>query len=132
MRPFGARFRYYDEWKNQPCLVAATEIANTAKHTVLTEMNKKTKVREIKEPKTKEVNPSSTCIVNFYENDQGNLYKEDDENFPDCKVILESGKELSLYEFTKTVMDFWKNYLVHSGIEYKEQGLKLFMGEDET
>jgi hypothetical protein len=119
---------YYVEWSNQPCLGAATEIANTAKHMVLKKMNKKTKAKEIIEPKTKEVIPSSTCIVNYYEDDQGKLYKAYDKNFPDYKVILDSGKELSLHEFTKTVMDYWRNYLSHSGIEYKKQDLKLYLG----
>ena len=96
---------YYDEWSNQPCLSAATEIANTAKHFSLN-----------KDPKTKAVNPSSTIMVNFYEDDKGNVFKEYDENAPDYKVILDNVEELSLHEFTNNVMNYWRSYLSRSGI----------------
>jgi len=120
---------YYDEWNNQPCLVAVKEIANTAKHMFLTAVNKKTKMKEIKAPKTKKVIPSSTCVVNCYEDDQGNFYNEYDKDFPDYKVVLGSGEELGLHEFTKTVMDYWRNYLSHSGIEYKKQDQEVYFCE---
>jgi hypothetical protein len=123
---------YYVEWAKQPCLIAATEIANTAKHMILTQRCNKTREQKITEPKTKEVIPSSTSIVNIYEDDQGNRFADIDDNYPDYKVILESGNELSLHEFTKNVIGYWRDYLSHSGIDYKKQDTKVYFGIDET
>lgn len=123
---------YYKEWSSQPCIIAAKEIANTAKHFVLKKINKKTRKREIIEARTKGVNPSSTCIVNFYEDDTGKIYKDYDNNYPDYKIILDSGKELTLHEFTTSVMDYWRNYLICAGIEYKKQDLNIFLGKSEN
>lgn len=111
---------YYVEWAKQPCLMAAREIANTAKHFFLR-----------KGQKTKAVKASSTCIVNFYEDDQENVYKEFDENAPDYKVILDNGEELSLHEFTDNVMNYWRGYLSQSGIDYKKQDPKVYFGIEE-
>lgn len=121
---------YYIEWSSQPCLMAASEIANTAKHMLL-EKVKKTGVIEIVEPKTKEVIASSICVANYYEDDEGNIFKDIDDNFPDYKVILESGNELSLHEFTENVMDYWRDYLSRLGIAYKKQDQKVYFGIDE-
>jgi hypothetical protein len=122
---------YYDEWSKHPCLMAATEIANTAKHMSLERWDIKTKELKLKEPKTKNVIRSSTSIVNVYEDDQGNIFTGIDDNYPDYKVILENGKELSLHEFTENVIGYWRDYLSRSGIVYKKQDDEVYFGIDE-
>ncbi|HOX99517.1 MAG TPA: hypothetical protein PLJ49_09995 [Smithella sp.] len=119
---------YYFEWSSQPCLIAVTEIANTAKHVSLKKINKKTKTKEIITAKTKGVKPSSTSVVNIYEDDEGTIYKDYDNNYPDYKIILSNGKEFTLSELTTSVIDYWRNYLLCVGIEYKKQEEKIYFG----
>jgi hypothetical protein len=67
-------------------------------------------------------------VVNIYEDDEGTIYKDYDNNYPDYKIILSNGKEFTLSELTTSVIDYWRNYLLCVGIEYKKQEEKIYFG----
>ena len=48
--------------------------------------------------------------------------------YPDYKIILSNGKEFTLSELTTSVIDYWRNYLLCVGIEYKKQEEKIYFG----
>lgn len=107
---------YWDEWAAVDCLKAATEIANTAKHCVL----KST-------PKTKAVEKSKSKVVNVHINNNGDI-KNIEEIVPDYKVTLHDGSDIHIYEFSREVINYWKQYLAAIGIEYKPQEEGTFFG----
>jgi len=57
--------------------------------------------------------------------------KNVEENAPDLKVILSDDSEINLYEFTREVIDYWKDYLNTIGIKYVHQDEHTFFGDDE-
>jgi uncharacterized protein YlzI (FlbEa/FlbD family) len=107
----------YGEWAKTQCLLAATEIANTAKHCVLSKI-----------PKTQELGKTKSSVIDVYVDGEGNL-KSVESNVPDYKVTLGSGKEIYLYEFTNEIIEYWKEYLTNIGIEYVSQDEDVFFGE---
>ncbi len=111
---------YWDEWASVDCLLAATEIANTAKHCVLE-----------RAPKTKAVEKSKSKVVNVYINDSGGI-KDIEVVTPDYKVTLHNGNDLHIYEFTREIIDYWKQYLAIIGIEYIAQEKSIFFGDAKT
>jgi len=110
---------YYEKWSNVDCLKAATEIANTAKHFQLRKF-----------PDTKAVERTRSIVVNVLIGPNGEL-KNVEENAPDLKVILSDDSEINLYEFTREVIDYWKDYLNTIGIKYVHQDEHTFFGDDE-
>lgn len=111
---------YYDEWAKHRLLKAATEIANTSKHSKLKE-----------KPKTNSVVKSTTVIVNMVLQENGE-FKEIEEEVPDYSITLSDGQVFELYEFTRGVIDYWKDYLSNLGISYTMQDEHSFFGDDET
>lgn len=108
---------YYDEWSKIKCLRAASEIANSSKHCGLD-----------KPAKTKDVEESRSNVINVFINDNGEI-KNIEENVPDYKITLEDNTEYHLYEFTRDVIDYWKEYISKIGIKYVEQESATFFGD---
>lgn len=108
---------YYDEWSKIECLRAASEIANSSKHCGLD-----------KPAKTKSVEESGSNVINVFINDNGEI-KNIEENVPDYKITLEDGSEHHIYEFTRDVIEYWKDYLNNIGIKYVEQESATFFGD---
>jgi len=111
---------YYDEWADHKLLKAATEIANTSKHCILKN-----------EPKTKSVTKSKTIVINVLLGEDGEQ-KEVEEEVPDYNIVLSEGDVFELYEFTRGVIEYWKNYLSNIGIDYTMQDEHTYFGDDET
>lgn len=113
---------YYEEWSNALLLRAATEIANTAKHRVLK-----------REPQTRDVERSSSIIINVYHADNGEL-KNLEKEVEDYTVLLADDTEVQVFNFTSGLIDYWKDYFLRIGIEYVHQGERVYFGlndEDE-
>lgn len=111
---------YYEAWSSIACLQAATEIANTSKH-----------CRLEKVPRTQSVEMSKSVVVNMLFNEDQIDFKEIEEVVPDYRITLSDGRELYIYEFTRSVIDYWKEYLQSLGIPYKPQDEHTFFGDPE-
>lgn len=111
---------FWDEWASVECLLAATEIANTAKHCELEKI-----------PKTKSVEKSKSKVIQMHVNDKGDV-KPIEEIVPDYKIKLQSGTEIHLFEFTREVIDYWKQYIEAIGIPYIAQDRPTFFGDAES
>lgn len=111
---------YYDEWASINCLRAATEIANSSKHSILNNT-----------PKTKGVEQTTSTVINVYINDAGDI-KEVPEEAPDYVITLPDKKTILLFEFGREVIEYWKVYLESIGIEYVAQQEHSYFGDEET
>lgn len=109
---------YYDEWASVSCLKAASEIANSAKHCLLT-----------REVGTKSVTRCSSFISEMILNDESLEFDEEVRVVPDFKISMSDGTELQVYEFTHTVIDYWKSFFNLYGIKYLPQAESTFFGE---
>jgi hypothetical protein len=47
-------------------------------------------------------------------------------------VILPDESTILLYEFTREVIEYWKEYLKSLGIEYEAQNEHTYFGDKET
>lgn len=112
---------YYDAWSSVACLQAASEIANTVKHCQLEKV-----------PRTQTVELSKSVVVNMLLNEAGSDFTQIEEVVPDYKITLSDGRELHIYEFTMSVIDYWKVYLQSLGIPYNPQDEHTFFGDQET
>lgn len=106
---------YYDEWNKSPELIAATEIANTSKHCVLRDKNKK-----IRGAKTRAINKSTSEVINVYENREGKIFTEKKDKL-DYEIQLENGNTLKAWEFTMSVVDYWQKYFQKHSIPSQKQ-----------
>lgn len=111
---------YYDEWSDVDCLKAATEVANTSKHCVLENS-----------PKTKSIERTKSNVINVLINDNGEI-RNIEEIVPDYKITLSDGCEMQLFEFTREIIEYWKNYLASIDIKYVAQDEETFLGDNET
>ena len=109
----------YAEWNAHPLLKAATEIANTAKHFELR-----------KSPTTKALALTRSTVIEVRIAESGEI-KNVPMEAPDYKVVLPDDTEVPLFEFTRGIIDFWRAYLVSSGIPYKPQQEHTFFGDHE-
>lgn len=113
----------HNRWKEYPIIVAAEEIANTAKHFVL----RKRRTKEIRSPETKQVRSGYNKYLNVYERSNGQLLSKV-VDMPDYFVKVSDGKQYDLYAFTKEVLDFWKYELQSHQIKLRRQSFASLSG----
>lgn len=113
------RKRLHLEWATITSLRAATEIANTSKHFELR-----------KAPATKGVTPTRSTITLMLLDEECNFVPHP-ELAPDYTVTLQDGIEIGLYEFTREIIEFWRQELDKYGIAYEPQPEAQFFGEND-
>ena len=119
----GDRQPYYDAWAKLPALVAAAEIANSAKHFVLRERSSGTPVAV----KTRAVRMKKAAFFDIYVNDAGatsavNAFRTE------VSVTLSDGVILELYAFTEQILRYWKTFLVSIGLKVRRQPFSQLAG----
>ncbi len=117
------RTQLHNRWKQYPIILAAEEIANTAKHFVL----RKCRNKEIRYPKTKQVRPGYSKYLEIYERSNGQLLSKV-VDMPDYFVKVSDGKQYDLYAFTKEVLDFWKHELQSRQVNLRRQSFASLSG----
>jgi hypothetical protein len=115
---------YHQIWSQIPSLSSATEIANLSKHFTLRDKktNQKTKL------KTKSVRFNKSIFVEIYANKIGDI-KLVKSLKPDVKITLSDGQVLGLYEFTRDVLNYWKDYLSTIGLNVRRQAFARLAGK---
>jgi hypothetical protein len=107
---------HHDLWRAQPLLVAATEIANSAKHFVLRERRSGAP----KPVKTRTVRLKKTRFLNVYRNDKGDMHLVEAER-AEVSVTLSDGTRLELHAFANALLEYWSYYLRSIGISVRRQ-----------
>ena len=112
---------YHDEWSNISTLRAAAEIANEVKHWSLS-----------KPPRTQSVKEEKANIVEVFIDETGGLINK--ESVVDTYLIYFSDEEkIELYEFTQTVIEYWKVYLDSKlQVHYEYQLESVYFGIDDS
>ena len=104
------RTLYTEEWKRNPFIAAAYDIANTAKHFNLT---KPTETKEVKQGRN-----LFMAIVLY-----GEEVRVEPMVWPDLFITLEDGTELELWQFTDAILDYWCGFLLNAGINVDRYSL---------
>ena len=107
---------YHKVWNQNLYIKASKDIANGSKHC------------DIK--KIKIINNSVSSITQVLIDDNGVMVTVP-LTAPDYTILIDK-KEVNLYEFTKSVIGFWKVYLESIGIKYKPQDQKVFFGDKDS
>lgn len=107
---------YHNKWAQNPLLVAASEIANKAKHFML----RKPKTGDRKDVKTQAVKQKESGFVDIYLDEQGNIWDKFvmRQNY---SIVLEDGQEFELYDFTEQVLKDWQTFLESHSIKIQPQ-----------
>lgn len=101
-------------WKRNDALLAAHEIANTAKHFTLRD----TRNGKPKRVATRVAHGQAAGYFDVYESERGDIQIVARRRREIC-VILEGGKRLQLHEFCAAIVNYWRKYLA------EELGLKI-------
>ena len=109
---------YRNKWNDDYFLVAATEIANTAKHFELREKRK----NKPKVVKTKEVKQKNSLFVDISIDGESKLQEERVEK-PDLIVTLQDGSEYEMWEFTNHITEYWREILERESINVQPQSV---------
>lgn len=115
----GQKKTFFDNWNQHPALVACLEIANLSKHLIL---------RNGKSPKTQSVSHGVSSVVEFFEDTEGNISRTLRNDYPDYEIILSDGASMNVYEFTESVIQFWKKFFVEHSIAYRQQSNEELLG----
>jgi hypothetical protein len=115
---------YYQQWANEPTLVAAAEIANSAKHFVL--RDKSTGV--LKPAKTRTMRLKKSAFVEIYAESGGNGLGVKVER-TEVSITLSDGKVVELYAFTEEVLKYWKAFLKTIGFRVRRQPFSELAGK---
>lgn len=102
---------YYEKWNEDKFLVAASEIANSAKHFILRERRS----NKERPPRTKQVRQGKSQFVSLYVSDGEIIQRL--EKLPDVIVTLENEDHFDLFEFTKHIEDYWHKFLASESIK---------------
>jgi hypothetical protein len=119
---------YYRVWSNVDELVAASEIANSAKHFVLRD----SKTGGPKTTRTASLRPSRGTVVHVLTNDQGELRLVKDSRASSLTVEFEGNREFRLYEFMTEVVKYWRQFLTAEGVPLRAQTSLQLYGERRT
>lgn len=110
---------FHDLWNKEPALIAAKEIANSSKHFVLRTPGSVA----IKMPATKGVKTGRAKYVDVYQRSDGELLAVPVTR-TEVNIELSDGNNLPLYQFTDTILRYWKTYLRGLGIKPRRLPLK--------
>jgi hypothetical protein len=110
------RRQYFKYWSRDPAIKAATEIGNNSKHF------------SFKATKTKSVEFGARELLFTSVNKYGVPQRRLVDDFPDMIITLSSGEERGLFEFTREVVNYWKEYYLSEGYVIEEQNIDLLIG----
>ena len=110
---------FHELWDQYPTLVAAKEIANSAKHFVLRDRRSKSAVT----PKTRAVGSKLAKFVDVYEHADGRTFIVPTQR-REVFVTLANGEEIELYAFTGAIVEYWRRYLRSIGLNVLLQAPK--------
>lgn len=116
--------QFFKTWNQEAACVACSEIANSSKHCYLRGRN----THCVKTPKTKSVTPGVSSIVDIYEGADGSLYTEYRGDYPDFDIVLSDGSIVQVYEFTESIIRFYRQLFIHHGIPCLEQSFEDLSG----
>jgi len=102
---------FFEEWNAIPSLVAAHEIANTSKHFALRDP----RTKSVKPAKTRNVLHHTARFIEVYEDKDGGYHWADAEH-PTISVVLSDGATMQLHDFTRTVIEYWREFLLKHAI----------------
>jgi hypothetical protein len=119
-----AKQPFYDRWATEPVLVAAADIANSAKHFQLRDQ----KTNAPKTPRTKHVGAGKTSGADVYINDAGDVQIVRRTGVPTIMVTLEDGRKFELYSFMEEVTKYWRTELTTAGINVRRQTWRQLHG----
>jgi hypothetical protein len=114
----------HQRWNQYPSIVAAGDIANSAKHFVLRDRKTKQPIT----PQTKAVRPGRSRYLDFYQLPSGELTTQE-VHIPDYFVRLSNGTRHDLYSFMHEVLVFWKQELQSHGIRLSRQSFASLSGK---
>jgi len=106
-----SRRKFHEDWSNNTLISSVGGIANLSKHFVLRDQ----KSRKPKTIKTLGANPTKSEFVDIYSHGDGELFAELIVA-SDWLIVVESGEEFSLIEFTRAVLEYWRNIIQENGI----------------
>jgi hypothetical protein len=115
---------YSDTWAKVPALVAAAEIANSAKHFVLRDRG----TGQPRRVKTRTVRLKKAAFYDLYANAAGEV-KIVPVHRTEVSVSLSDGTILELYAFTEAVLKYWKSYLASVGLKVRRQPFAQLSGK---
>lgn len=107
-----------DLWKSNVFINAVNEIASAVKHFQL----RKFPEMDLREPSTEKVEIKEDYVVDF-------VMRNNELLLPRLREILtiyvdtSDGKSYNLFEFTQSVMKYWKDFLQDQGIEISDLNL---------
>ncbi len=116
----------HQRWNQHPSIVAAGEIANSAKHFVLRDRKSKDPIT----PKTKAVRPGRSRYLDVYQLPNGELTTKE-VRIPDYFVRLSDGTRHDMYSFMNEVLVFWKQELQSHGLTLRRQSFASLSGKQE-
>lgn len=119
---------YNNVWNEFPELVAASEIANSAKHFVLRES------RHPKLPKnalTKFVHQAASGIAHVFVTNSGDCKVEIEPDAPDYTIELLDGRRQGLYEFMNFTANYWQTFITEQRLPLTKQSMDDLFGAEE-
>lgn len=119
-----AKQPYHDAWSKIPVLVAAADIANSAKHFQLRDRRTGLPRR----PRTREVGAGRTSGADVYVNAVGDVRIVRRTGIRTIVVTLEDGRRFELYQFMDAVTKYWRQELASLGITCRRQPLRTLHG----
>jgi hypothetical protein len=119
---------YNEIWNEFPELVAASEIANSAKHFVLRES------RNPKSPKnaqTKSVHQAASGIAHVFVTNSGDCRVEIEPDASDYTIELLDGRRQGLYEFMDFTAKYWQTFLAGQNLPLTKQSVDDLFGAEQ-
>jgi len=110
-------------WWRDPLLAATFEIANSAKHFELRDLN----TGKPRSPSTRTVRTQKSSFVDIYVNAAGE-HKAVQVQRPETWVTLSDGTRHELYAFTSAVVNHWRTYLASLGLRVRAQPFARLSG----
>ena len=112
------------QWRAEPLLVAAAEIANSTKHFMLRERG----TGLPRKPSTRHVRLKKNLFVDIYTNEHGEI-KAVPVAAPDIATTVSDGRGYDLYEYTGEVLSYWRSFLASYGIRIRRQSVRQLIGK---
>lgn len=119
---------YNKIWNQFPELVAASEIANSAKHFVLRESRHPQLLKGVQ---TKSIHQAASGIAHVFVTNSGDCKVEIEPDAPDYTIKLLDGRMQGLYEFMDFTAKYWKTFLSEQNLLLTKQSLEDLFGAEQ-
>lgn len=119
---------YNKIWNEFPELVAASEIANSAKHFVLRESPRP---KLPKNAQTKSVHQTTSGIAHVFLTSCGDYKVEIEPDAPDYTIELLDGRMQGLYEFMDFTAKYWQTFLSEQNLLLTKQSVDDLFGAEQ-